>query len=811
MQRLLDKANEFNAQHGIITDYQIESYADIVDAIHVVQTEMGITGTTADEASKTFSGSMAAMKAAAKNLIGNLSLGEDIGPSLTALQSTTYTFLMKNFFPMVGNVLSRLPQVIGTALSAAVRAINIAADNADEIVRMGIELVAGIAEAATGAIPYLLEAAVNLIAAFGQAILDTDWAAVSTNLVNNIRDALDQASGEIFGSDDSIISAVGESITDSLPALLGKGVEIVTTLANGILDAIPEFITTAGTIVQQLAGFIVENIPAILDAGWQLASNLGQAIEDALPDIFSAVGETVSDLTGGLVPEDAFTQILEALGGLSDAFSPVVGKITELRDKFTESVDSGAIFTTAISGVSTVITSLTSGFTTAIDLVSSFIGWLTSGSAGASAFQTVIVAITAALITYQAATATVTAVTAAHNAITKAMTIAQEGLNAVMAMNPFNMVAAAVVALTAAIAYLWTTNEGFREAVITAWEAVKSAAETVGNAVAGFFTETIPNAIHTALDYFQSLMDGTKEHMSVVEQIVGTALNNISTVFSTVFNVIKGIVNTVLAIIKGDWSGALDALKSVGTAVLDGIRSIFSNNFNLVKNIVSQGMEAVKNFFSEKITAAKEKISSVLDGIKTAFSNKLNAAKTTVSNIFDSIKTSISDKIEAARDVVRRVIDKIRGFFDFSWSLPKLKLPHVSISGSFSLVPPSVPHFSIDWYKKAMTNPMILDSPTIFGAAGGKLLGAGEAGKEVVAGASTLMHMIRSAVGRDYRESPGADRCEQLLERIAALLEGGTGPTIVINGADYRTKRELAEAIADLLYRDITRREAAYG
>ena len=113
--------------------------------------------------------------------------------------------------------------------------------------------------------------------------------------------------------------------------------------------------------------------------------------------------------------------------------------------------------------------------------------------------------------------------------------------------------------------------------------------------------------------------------------------------------------------------------------------------------------------------------------------------------VFDGIKKAISDKINAAKDAVHNAIEKIKSFFRFEWSLPKIKLPHFSISGKFSLNPPQIPHFSVDWYSKAMKNGMILNNPTIFGAMDGKLLGAGEAGSETIVGTNSLMNMIRQA------------------------------------------------------------------
>ena len=125
--------------------------------------------------------------------------------------------------------------------------------------------------------------------------------------------------------------------------------------------------------------------------------------------------------------------------------------------------------------------------------------------------------------------------------------------------------------------------------------------------------------------------------------------------------------------------------------------------------------------------------------------NLASTVKDKFSNIAESVRTTMDN----AKNFVKNAIDKIKSLFNFTWSLPKLKLPHVSISGSFSLVPPSVPHFSVDWYAKAMKNGMILDNPTIFGMMNGKLLGGGEAGSETIVGTNNLMSMISKAVGQN--------------------------------------------------------------
>ena len=104
--------------------------------------------------------------------------------------------------------------------------------------------------------------------------------------------------------------------------------------------------------------------------------------------------------------------------------------------------------------------------------------------------------------------------------------------------------------------------------------------------------------------------------------------------------------------------------------------------------------------------------------------------------------------MDGAKSIISGAMQKIKGFFNIKLEFPKIKLPHFKLTGKLSLSPPSVPHFSIDWYKKAMGGGMILNSPTLFGydSSTGKFLGGGEAGSETVVGTSSLMGMIRSSV-----------------------------------------------------------------
>ena len=176
--------------------------------------------------------------------------------------------------------------------------------------------------------------------------------------------------------------------------------------------------------------------------------------------------------------------------------------------------------------------------------------------------------------------------------------------------------------------------------------------------------------------------------------------------------------------------------------------------FNLAVGIIKAGIQNVKNFFSN---------------LKDNVTTKINLLKDGVVNTFNKIKTAITTPIENAKEKVKGVIDKIKGFFKFNVSLPKIKLPHFAITPKGwklgDLLEGSIPKLGIDWYAKAVRNPMLLESPTAFGLSpNGNIRVGGEAGSEIVGGTSTIMSMIGDAVsGNNYG-------IEEKLDRVISLL-----------------------------------------
>ena len=320
MERLLKDAQKISG-----VKYDISNLADVYSAIHVIQNELGITGTTAKEAATTLSGSLASMKAAFSNVLANLALGQELGPSLTALGETVYTFLVGNLLPMVGNVLSALPQVISGALSMAIQSLNLAASNAEGILKMGVDLVTGIGTAIITAAPQLLGAAVKLVTALGNAIMATNWGQMAQNTINSMRGSLDGAAAQILGTDGEIVGAMLNAIASRLPDILAKGGEMLNTLVSGILGALPGLTASALQLLISFVNQLISGLPQILSTGKTILQNVVQGISSVLPSMLDSAGQAIGMLLKGIVQnlpniiKAGFDLVVSLITGLGNA------------------------------------------------------------------------------------------------------------------------------------------------------------------------------------------------------------------------------------------------------------------------------------------------------------------------------------------------------------------------------------------------------------------------------------------------------------------------------------------------------------
>jgi len=384
MKELLARANEINKAHGKMSDYAIDSYADIVEAIHVVQTEMGITGTTADEAGKTITGSAGSAKAAWEDLKVAMASGDDA--KLTAGIDNlinSVTVFAQNIIPVVENALKGVGNMVEKiAPIIAERLPGLVDDLLPGLLSAAASLVQGVVNALPGLLQTLLNTLPNLIkqivTTIRKVLPDILKAIVSglktfipemwkmgtellTELANGMGDGskmtdtvielfntliqavtdnlpqilmagltiIEKLAMGIVNNLDKIVDAILQAVTtliqtivSSLPQILQKGKDIVLKLVEGIVKNIPKIVEAIVQALADLVQTIVDGLPQILETGVQIILELAQGLIKAIPQLVARIPEIIVSIVGALLSPDSIGKILQA--GLD-----MIGKLFE--------------------------------------------------------------------------------------------------------------------------------------------------------------------------------------------------------------------------------------------------------------------------------------------------------------------------------------------------------------------------------------------------------------------------------------------------------------------------------------------------
>lgn len=508
-------------------------------------------------------------------------------------------------------------------------------------------------------------------------------------LVDNVFPRIQQAFQTIPQVMTLIIPQLLSTIISLLPTLLSA----VGQLISGIAQALPSLATSlfgaVKTIFTMIVNTFTSGAPKFMESAKQMVSNMCKGIEQNLPNIISSA--------------------LDMLLNFSQAVLDYAPQLVSMGMDLLVSLAKGIAdaIPTLIAKVPTIISNLANAF---------------SNSASTILFKGIEIIIELGKGLIQAIPTLIANIPQIIKAI----------FDVWNAVNWWNLGKSLI--------------SGISKGITSLGDNLKSTVNKIFTNIEDFIKNSLTKAKDGAVNVFGNMGQLLKNIATGIWNAIKSIFTSMSGGISGIFNGIKNLASTIWNGIKGSISSVVQAIKntvvSIITSVYISVSSIFTN--------LSTGTSSIWN-------GIKNIISGVVNGIKGSVSNAFSSLSGTVSSIWNGIKNAITNPISTAVSVVKGCIDKIKNAFNFSWSLPHLNLPHISVKGGkapFGIGGKgSLPSFSIQWYKKAMDEPYILDKPTIFGQANnGQLLGGGESGQEVISGKQKLYDMIQEATNGGNEE-----------------------------------------------------------
>lgn len=550
--------------------------------------------------------------------------------------------------------------------------------------------------------------------ALGQAARESDtW----TNVTGNLKQAWTDFQ-----------ATIGSNILPSAVGVIKTLVEKVQLLTKNVPKAV-EKLKSFASRAREIGTYVGGKLKPIIDdlkAGFE-------NIKIALQPVIDAVSDYVTQ--GGLA-NDITSLIKTSVDFLAIGYSSLKGVITSVVDGIKSAVEWGREHKTGLELIAVAVGTLTTA------IISYNIAQAIKNAGGIAEvaqlgiLQVQLWALTAAQTAQTVATTVATAATSAFGAVMAFVT------------SPITLVVAAIGALIAIGVLLYRNWDTVKEKCSELWNNVKEKFEGI--------KETVSQAVENIKTWINNMV-------LKIPEIGAKALETAKTAAKTAKEKIVGWINRAKGTIPEQIKKGLDNAKTDAQKAKEKIVEWIGKAKGTIPEQVKTALDNAKNYAQrakEKIIEWIGKAKGTVPGqVLNAFDRAKTAAQNAKEKIVEwigkakgTIPPVVCDALETAKTVVSNAVEKIKGLFNFSWKLPDFKLPHISVSGG---TPPygiagkgSLPHFSVEWYEKAMDNAMILNDPTIFGydAASGKYLGAGESGSEVVAGSKTLMGMIGKAV-----------------------------------------------------------------
>ena len=562
MQRLLNDATKISG-----VKYDLGNLADMYSAIHIIQQEMDITGTTAKEAATTLTGSFAAMKAAAENVMGNWSTGADLTEPLQALADTAQTFLVDNLLPMIGNVLAGIPEIVYSLVP--------------ELLQTGTELLSSLAQGFTEGIPEFFSTALPQLLAFTDQLRDNAASFVDAglNLITQLLNGLIAGLPDLIAYVPDIIINICGIINDNMPKILGEGVAIIVQLVVGIVKAVPDLLANWKKILQAVLSVISAinwlNIGKnILTGVANGVKSMGSSMLNAFKGGFSSALAWIKSLPSQAVQwgKNLIQSFINGLTGKGGVATIATAGATIAETASGEDADWSSVWTDANDSIADSAQNLADVAIPA---------YTKSGNAAANAAKKASKTAKAAATVVNSYSDTVTGmvgnITRTTQTTTEEMSDHTKQLKTVVTDTSRQM----VNGVLKDIKTITTTNEKGQTTIQQTMETVRETASTVTSTF-----DSVVNGIATSTKTVtETLTDGT----STQKQVITETYND--------------VVNSALVTVERVTNIAADGTKQVA----DTIKEASANSFDgLVKGWQDEAHKGVVGTFSTLVTAVKK-------------------------------------------------------------------------------------------------------------------------------------------------------------------------------------------------------------
>ena len=661
MQRLLADAQKLTG-----VKYDINNLSDVYEAIHVIQKELDITGTTAKEASTTLQGSFASMKASFLNLLGNLSLGQNIKPALEALASTTMTFLVGNFLPMVGNILKGLPTLIIGAFSGLAEQLRgILGDEVVNKIQGYLEKVSGAVDSFIEVLTGKLSTAqgIDLMKSLG---IDESTANTIVTIADNIRTAFQN----IWEAIKNVGAIVGEFIgdllgindTQSSVTSLGTAFESVSGVVKEVSQWIKDFTSflrenevamslTKSVLASLLAGFLalkVINTIKTLFTGFQIALTAVRTamiafnatlIANPITAIIVGITAVITALTwfftktetGKAIWQGFVDFIKQAWNGIVEFFSGIWNGITTGATMLWTGIQ--AVWAVAVEEIKALWQGVTEFFSTL---------WTGIQEGATTAWTFITTSITAIVQPF------IDAFLNAWEILKTGLTAVWEGVKMVI-QGAWEFIKAIVMGAVLIVIDLVTGNfSKLKEDLQLIWDAIKAAVQLVWEGIKFAITAIV--GVTVAL--IKNAWEGLKAGLEAI-------WNFLSTTASTIWNAIKSAVTSIVTGLVNGIKALWEGFKAFFTSTINAIQSIAVNTWNSIKSSVTSIIQGLVNAAQSAWNSFKSGVQSLVSSVTSIFSSLRNI---NLADIGAAIMNGFLNGLKSAWSSVQNFVSGIAGW-----------------------------------------------------------------------------------------------------------------------------------------------------